>query len=85
MDKDMEKKFITQDDALGFLEDFMNISEQSRPLGCRLVIADNPDGTFDLRFSSGPNPVRSITIIPDDNTLGAKSAMKYLLEENGDE
>lgn len=64
----------------------MNIPEQSRPLGCRLVITDNPDGTFDLRFSNGPqHPVRSVTIIPDDNTVGAKSAMKYLLEEDGDE
>lgn len=79
----MEKKFITQDDALGFLEDWMNIPAESRMPGRRIIISDSADGTLELGLCDGSGPMRSMTVIPDDMSMTAKAAMKYLIE-NGD-
>ena len=83
--KDMEKKFITQDDVLGFLEDWMNIPAESRTLELRFILSDNPDGTIELGMYEGPKRLRGMTIIPDNLTLKAKEAMKYLLDGGRDD
>ena len=82
----MEKRFITQDEALGFLEDFMNIPAESKKRGCMLSIVDHPDGTMEMGLSYGETVLRSLTIIHDSQSLDEKSAMKYLMDgEDSDE
>lgn len=79
----MEKKFITQDDVLGFLEDWMNIPAETRIIEQSLTISNNPDGTIELGLYNGAKLLHRLTVIPDEVSLTAKAAMKYLMDEGG--
>lgn len=81
MDKDMERKFITQDDALEFLEDMMN-----RPSGSKLgdmtitIVGSSGDSLIELQIYEGPALLRTLCVIPDDMMLSPRKAMEYVFE-----
>ena len=81
MDKDMERKFITQDDALVFLEDLMN-----RPSGSKLgdmtitIAGSSDDSLIALQIYEGSALLRTLCIIPDDMMLSPRKAMEYIFD-----
>lgn len=81
MDKDMERKFITQDDVLGFLEDMMN-----RPTGSRMcdrtitIKGSSDDRLIELQIYEGPALLRTLCVIPDDMMLSPSKAMEYVFK-----
>lgn len=81
MDKGMERKFITQDDALVFLEDMMN-----RPSGSKLgdmtitIVGSSGDSLIELQIYEGPALLRTLCVIPDDMMLSPRKAMEYIFD-----